>query len=89
MTPTKRRGNRVIEAERQMACTGGCGVVRVETYVITNDSRVVRDGKPRYRYTKPFLLKRDTLPPGEARATVDRDHLRMLTFARMFPALKW
>jgi hypothetical protein len=89
LTPTKRRGNRILEAERQMECTGGCGVIRIDLYSLSNDGRLLREGKPRYRYTRNYRIKRETLPPGEVRETVDRDRVRMIMFERMFPTFRW
>lgn len=87
LTPTKWRGKRVLEAERRMECTGGCGVVRIDTFEFTSNGRMFRVGKPTYKHTKPYLLKR---PDSAAkRFSVDRDVLRYQLFARMNPDLKW
>jgi hypothetical protein len=87
LTPTKMRGKRVIEAERRMECTGGCGVVRIDTFEFTRDGRMLRTGKPRYQHTMPYLIKR--ADPADTRVTVDRDALRYALFTRLNPDLQW
>ncbi len=87
MRPTRWRGQRVVEAEREMECTGGCGVTRIDVFAVGLDGRITRDTKPRYKYDpdRAYLVKRTdpSDPP------VNRDAIRTALFTRMFPDLKW
>lgn len=87
LVPTKRRGTRVVEAQREMECTGGCGTVRVEDFEILADGRVLRVGQCRYRRTRPYLLKRDD--PADSKPPVDRDEVRFALLARLYPDFSW
>lgn len=88
-TVTKRRGNRVTEVERKIECTRGCGVTRREVFAVAGSGRLTRLKPAVYQHTKPYLLDRAKPAAGTRHEVVDRDRVRMLTFTRMFPDLKW
>jgi hypothetical protein len=84
---TSTRGGRMVEAEREMECTGGCGLVRVEQFETWSSGHIVRMGTPRYRYTKPYLIKRDDLT--DTRPAIDRDEVQYLLLTTLYPDLPW
>jgi hypothetical protein len=75
------------ELQREMACTGGCGVVRVEEFLVMHDGSLHRGGIPRYRYPKAFLRKRD--PDAPLLEPINRDTLRGILVHRLYPNLAW
>jgi len=84
LRPTRIRRGRVEEAEREMPCTAGCGVVRVETFEVTRDGRFIRLGKPHYKYTLPYLIKRG---PGDV--PVHHDEYAFAIVQRQYPDMLW
>jgi hypothetical protein len=87
LTPTRYgSGGQVMLATRSMECEGGCGTIREEDFYIDPDGRMERDGKVRYRRTRPYLIKNE---PGTHHEPVDRDAVRYTLLARLYPTLKW
>lgn len=70
--------------ERTMACTGGCGVVRVETFV-ARPYGLVRTGKPKLIY--PSWYRRTRPEPDTPLERLDADVLRGSILARM--GVRW
>lgn len=76
------------ELERSMHCTGRCGTVRTETFLLRAGGRMVRIGKPRYRRDDPAYLRRRS-EPGVPLEPLDPDELRATLVRRMYPRLQW
>lgn len=81
----------VVEAgrliERHMTCVGGCGTERIETFLVLRDGRMVRDGLPRYRYSRPYLRKRDD--PDMPLEPLGQDQILGMIVRRVYPGLRW
>lgn len=73
---------------RLMTCLGGCGTQRLEVFLIRRDGRMVRDGKPRYRYTRPYLRRRAD-PDAPALPHLDQDQILGVMVHRLYPKLRW
>lgn len=73
--------------ERTMSCTAGCGVRRVETFVVRSGGRLVRTGKPKMRY--PSWYQRKRAEPDRPLDHLDPDVVRGNIVARLYPGLKW
>ncbi len=80
-------GGRIVEGVRQMQCTGGCGVQRVERVRRTRGGRLERLGKARLKYPDGYLLR--PAEPGMSVEPLDAGTLRDAVLRRMFPDLNW
>lgn len=83
-----RVGGRPSAIRREMTCTAGCGVVKVQRYRVTRDGRMQREGHTVYRYPE----KGYRLPKPEDGARIepmDRDALRYSLLSRLYPDLAW
>jgi hypothetical protein len=91
-TETKHRGNRCTEAEIEMVCTRGCGVIRRETVEPLPGGGARRIGKPRYTYTDPdYRLKPNILPDGtrERQERIGAEELAGAALRLMYPNVNW
>lgn len=73
--------------EREMTCLGGCGTVRIETFLVLRDRRMVRDGLPRYRYPTTYLRKRTD--PDHPLEALGQEEILGTLVRRLYPRLKW
>lgn len=74
------------ELQRTMHCIGGCGTARIETFVYRGE-RLVRTGKPRYRWPDNFRRRRPE--PDTPLERLDTDVLRGQILTRLYPGLTW
>lgn len=75
------------ELQREMLCIGGCGVVRVEEFIVDREGNMRRAGKPRYRHPKTYLRQRGKDEP--LLDPIDTDTLRGILVHRLYPRLAW
>lgn len=80
-SPTSRR-----ILERTMLCEAGCGVRRLETFVV-REGRLVRTGVPKFRYPPGYRRAREE--PDTPLEPLDADVLRGSIVARLYPGLQW
>lgn len=78
-------GGRLVE--RAMECIGGCGTIRLETFLRLRDGRMVREGKPRYRHSRPYVRKR--AEPDLELEPLGQDQLLGAVVARLLPNVSW